>query len=95
VVGLQSIRYDYDDNALGARLESLLGANSPSHHQSGRSYFFVTTGGNHFRFWAQTATGAYFLAVSYEEWAGESHNVEPNGFDIGRLSGGSRTLSLS
>ncbi|KAF8308439.1 hypothetical protein DL93DRAFT_1885737 [Clavulina sp. PMI_390] len=42
------------------------------------------TGGNHFRFWQQTTTGAYFFATSKEEWVGESHNIVPNGYDIGR-----------
>lgn len=40
-------------------------------------------GGNHFRFWQQTTTGAYFLATSHEEWLGEQHTIEPNGYDIG------------
>jgi len=44
------------------------------------------TGGNHFRFWNQVTTGAYFLAVSEEEWVGEQHNIVPNGYDIGRDS---------
>ncbi|KAF8322092.1 hypothetical protein DL93DRAFT_2151979 [Clavulina sp. PMI_390] len=42
------------------------------------------TGGNHFRFWKQATTGAYFLAASIEEWIGEHHNIIPNGYDKGR-----------
>ncbi|KAF9504997.1 hypothetical protein BS47DRAFT_1354503 [Hydnum rufescens UP504] len=41
-------------------------------------------GGNHFRFWKQSTTGAYFLASSVEKWAGENHNIVPNGYDLGR-----------
>jgi len=43
-------------------------------------------GGNHFRFWRQATTGAYFLAVSVEQWAGKNHNIVPDGYDIGRDS---------
>jgi hypothetical protein len=42
-------------------------------------------GGNHFRFWNQVTTGAYFLAVSVEQWIGEHHNIVPDGYDIGEL----------
>jgi len=42
------------------------------------------TGGNHFRYWNQTTTGARFLAVSVEEWAGEHHDIVPDGYDLGR-----------
>jgi len=41
-------------------------------------------GGNHFRFWQQSSTGAYFLAVSLEESLKEHHTIAPNGYDIGR-----------
>ncbi|KAF9518137.1 hypothetical protein BS47DRAFT_1338730 [Hydnum rufescens UP504] len=42
------------------------------------------SGGNHFRFWQQVNTGAYFLACSVEEWLGQGHNIVPNGYDLGR-----------
>jgi len=42
------------------------------------------TGGNHFRFWNQATTGAYFLAVSVEQWVGKHHNIVPDGYDLGR-----------
>jgi len=42
------------------------------------------TGGNHFRFWQQTTTEAFFIATSVEEWAGEEHTISPNGYDRGR-----------
>ncbi len=38
-------------------------------------------GGNHFRFWRQSTTGAYFLAASVEEDAEEAHTISPNGYD--------------
>ncbi|KAF8199887.1 hypothetical protein K438DRAFT_1583088 [Mycena galopus ATCC 62051] len=41
-------------------------------------------GGNHFRVFPQAGTGAIFLAVSKEEDAEESHNIIPDGYDIGR-----------
>jgi len=41
-------------------------------------------GGNHFRFWHQSTTGAYFLASSVEKWAGQHHDIVPNGYDLGR-----------
>ncbi|KDQ16146.1 hypothetical protein BOTBODRAFT_173417 [Botryobasidium botryosum FD-172 SS1] len=41
-------------------------------------------GGNHFRFWRQNTTGAYFLAASKEEWAGDNHDIIPDGYNIGR-----------
>jgi len=41
-------------------------------------------GGNHFRFWRQATTGAYFLAVSVEQSAHEHHNIVPDGYDLGR-----------
>jgi len=44
------------------------------------------TGGNHFRFWTQVTTGAYFLAVSVEQWIGEHHNIVTDGYDLGRDS---------
>lgn len=43
----------------------------------------IILGGNHFRFWQQQTTGAYFLSVSVEEWAGDGHHVVVNGYDIG------------
>jgi len=43
-------------------------------------------GGNHFRYWTQRSTGAYFLAVSVENWAGEHHSIVPDGYDLGRDS---------
>jgi len=42
------------------------------------------TGGNHFRFWRQNTTGAYFLAVSVEQWVGKHHNIVTDGYDLGR-----------
>jgi len=44
----------------------------------------LQTGGNHFRFWEQTTTGAYFLAVSFEESLENKHTIAPNGYDIGQ-----------
>jgi len=42
------------------------------------------TGGNHYRFWQQSTTGAWFLAVSEEEPSSQHHMIKPNGYDIGR-----------
>jgi len=42
------------------------------------------TGGNHFRVFPQAGTGALFLAVSKEEDVEESHNIVPDGYNIGR-----------
>ncbi|KAJ7217675.1 hypothetical protein GGX14DRAFT_437736 [Mycena pura] len=42
------------------------------------------TGGNHFRVFPQAGTGALFLAVSKEEDLEESHNIIPDGYNIGR-----------
>ncbi|KAJ7761099.1 hypothetical protein B0H16DRAFT_559528 [Mycena metata] len=42
------------------------------------------TGGNHFRVFPQAGTGALFLAVSKEEDVEDSHNIVPDGYDIGR-----------
>ncbi|KAJ7879105.1 hypothetical protein B0H13DRAFT_2500411 [Mycena leptocephala] len=42
------------------------------------------TGGNHFRVFPQAGSGALFLAVSKEEDASESHNIIPDGYNIGR-----------
>jgi len=42
------------------------------------------TGGNHFRFWKQSTTGAYFLAASKEQPVSQHHDIVPNGYDIGR-----------
>ncbi|KAF8309989.1 hypothetical protein DL93DRAFT_2084934 [Clavulina sp. PMI_390] len=44
----------------------------------------ILSGGNHFRCWQQNTTGAYFLAVSYEEGIMDYHDIEANGYDIGR-----------
>ncbi|KAF7315821.1 hypothetical protein MIND_00098200 [Mycena indigotica] len=41
-------------------------------------------GGNHFRVWQQAGTNAIFLAVSKEEDAEDSHNIIPDGYNIGR-----------
>jgi len=41
-------------------------------------------GGNHFRFWKQVTTGAYFLAASKEMPASENHNIVTNGYNLGR-----------
>jgi len=45
-------------------------------------------GGNHFRAWKQNGTlansGAWFLAVSKEEDAGENHTIVPDGYNLGR-----------
>ncbi|KAH9935390.1 uncharacterized protein B0H18DRAFT_412184 [Fomitopsis serialis] len=63
------IREDYGDASVGTCLESAIG-------------------GNHFRIFVQNGTnadsGALFLAVSYEEDASEGHDIEPDGYDIGR-----------
>ncbi|KAJ7497741.1 hypothetical protein FB451DRAFT_242150 [Mycena latifolia] len=42
------------------------------------------TGGNHFRVFPQAGTGALFLAVSKEEDVEESHDIIPDGYNIGR-----------
>lgn len=44
----------------------------------------IYVGGNHFRYWQQTTTKAFFLASSTEMDAAESHNITPNGYDLGR-----------
>ncbi|KZT67755.1 hypothetical protein DAEQUDRAFT_712981 [Daedalea quercina L-15889] len=63
------IREDYGDASVGTCLES-------------------AAGGDHFRIFVQNGTeadsGALFLAVSYEEDASEDHDIEPDGYDIGR-----------
>jgi len=41
-------------------------------------------GGNHFRMWHQSTTGAYFLAASKEEPSTKHHHIIPNGYNIGR-----------
>jgi len=41
-------------------------------------------GGNHFRHWTQSTTGAYFLAVSVEHWLGKHHDIVVDGYDLGR-----------
>lgn len=63
------IRQDFNIPILGTCIESL-------------------TGGNHFRVFPQTGpaanSGALFLAVSKEEDLSESHNIIPDGYNIGR-----------
>ncbi|KIK55595.1 hypothetical protein GYMLUDRAFT_230956 [Collybiopsis luxurians FD-317 M1] len=63
------LRQDFGDPALGTCLESLIG-------------------GNHLRLYIQNGpehnTGALFLAVSQEEDAADSHDIVPDGYDIGR-----------
>jgi len=65
------LRQDFGDPNLGTCLESLIG-------------------GNHFRVYRQNGptanSGALFLAVSKEQDAAESHNIVPDGYDIGRNS---------
>ncbi|KAF7305920.1 hypothetical protein HMN09_00746200 [Mycena chlorophos] len=41
-------------------------------------------GGNHFRVFPQAGTNAIFLAVSQEQDLENSHNIVPNGYDVGR-----------
>lgn len=41
-------------------------------------------GGNHFRYWQQTTTKAFFLAASVELNLESGHDIEPNGYDLGR-----------
>ncbi|CCA73120.1 hypothetical protein PIIN_07074 [Serendipita indica DSM 11827] len=45
-------------------------------------------GGNHFRAWKQDGagarTGAWFLAVSKELWAGAHHDIQQDGYNAGR-----------
>ncbi|KZT39076.1 hypothetical protein SISSUDRAFT_1046137 [Sistotremastrum suecicum HHB10207 ss-3] len=63
------LREDYGNEALGTCLESLVG-------------------GNHLRMYRQNGpsadTGALFLAVSREQPITQSHDIIPNGYDIGR-----------
>ncbi|THH29455.1 hypothetical protein EUX98_g4741 [Antrodiella citrinella] len=63
------LRQDFGSSGLGTCLESLVG-------------------GNHFRVYRQNGptanSGALFLAVSKEEDVFESHNIIPDGYDIGR-----------
>ncbi|KAF5320984.1 hypothetical protein D9619_001416 [Psilocybe cf. subviscida] len=63
------LRQDFGDATLGTCLESAIG-------------------GNHFRIYRQNGpsanSGALFLAVSKEMDAAESHNIIPDGYDIGR-----------
>lgn len=63
------LRQDYGDAGVGTCLESLIG-------------------GNHLRLYRQNGSeadsGALFLAVSKEEPVTESHNIVPDGYDIGR-----------
>ncbi|KAF8332615.1 uncharacterized protein EI90DRAFT_3145332 [Cantharellus anzutake] len=42
------------------------------------------TGGNHFRFWQQVTTNAFFLAASVEKNSSDHHDIVPNGYDLGR-----------
>ncbi|KAF8332614.1 uncharacterized protein EI90DRAFT_3053761 [Cantharellus anzutake] len=39
------------------------------------------TGGDHFRFWQQSTTGAIFLAASVEKSPSERHTIAANGYD--------------
>ncbi|KAK0555806.1 hypothetical protein OC861_002096 [Tilletia horrida] len=48
------------------------------------SCFESLAGGNHFRYWQQQKTNAWFLAASHEENLFEHHTIEPNGYNIGR-----------
>ncbi|KAF8322093.1 hypothetical protein DL93DRAFT_2205069 [Clavulina sp. PMI_390] len=75
------LRFDFESAYLGTCLESLVGCRM-AHMQLPATA--VALGGNHFRFWKQVTTGAYFLAASVEEWAGDGHNIVPNGYDEGR-----------
>ncbi|KAI0686361.1 hypothetical protein BC835DRAFT_1408606 [Cytidiella melzeri] len=63
------LRQDYGSPDLGTCLESLIG-------------------GNHLRLYRQNGSlansGALFLAVSQEEPVTENHDIEPNGYNIGR-----------
>ncbi|KZT39075.1 hypothetical protein SISSUDRAFT_1061472 [Sistotremastrum suecicum HHB10207 ss-3] len=63
------LRQDFGDVLLGTCLESLVG-------------------GNHLRVFRQNGptanSGALFLAVSSEQDVEQSHNIIPNGYDIGR-----------
>ncbi|KDN49955.1 hypothetical protein K437DRAFT_255218 [Tilletiaria anomala UBC 951] len=49
-------------------------------------------GGNHYRFWQQSTTSAWFLACSEEEDVFESHTIVPDGYDKGRDDIVSRAL---
>ncbi|KIY72515.1 hypothetical protein CYLTODRAFT_417903 [Cylindrobasidium torrendii FP15055 ss-10] len=48
----------------------------------------VIDGGNHFRYWRQNGsdanTGAVFIASSYEFPLDKSHDIVPNGYNLGR-----------
>jgi len=63
------LRQDYGSASLGTCLETLIG-------------------GNHFRVYRQNGSeadsGALFLAVSKEEDLAESHDIVPDGYNIGR-----------
>ncbi|KAI0758332.1 hypothetical protein BC629DRAFT_1124693 [Irpex lacteus] len=63
------LRQDYGSADIGTCLESLIG-------------------GNHFRVYRQNGTlansGALFLAVSQEEPVTEHHDIEPDGYNLGR-----------
>ncbi|KAJ7093136.1 hypothetical protein C8R44DRAFT_646243 [Mycena epipterygia] len=65
----QMMREDYGDTAIGTCLETLMG-------------------GNHYRVFRQNGSsadsGALFLAASREDPITESHNIVPNGYDVGR-----------
>lgn len=62
-------RYDFGNTGTGTCIESL-------------------DGGNHMRFWRQNGssenTGAYFIAASIELNSTLGHDIEPNGYDLGR-----------
>ncbi|KIM40952.1 hypothetical protein M413DRAFT_445725 [Hebeloma cylindrosporum] len=63
------IRWNYGDAQLGACKETI-------------------QGGNHFRYWVQNGpagnSGAVFMAVSYELPLDQSHDIIPNGYNLGR-----------
>lgn len=41
-------------------------------------------GGNHFRYWQQSTTKAWFLASSVEKDVSDHHDLVDNGYDLGR-----------
>lgn len=63
------MRWDYGDPTLGTCTETI-------------------KGGNHFRYWVQNGpsadSGAYFLALSYEEPIAQQHDIIDNGYNLGR-----------
>lgn len=59
-------RYDYGNSIFGSCLETLTGMCILTIDTAKLDY--CDTGGNHFRYWKQSTTGAYFLAVSKPKW---------------------------